>query len=144
MARYIIMNHISYKQGYKYQLSRSYTCTTPIKPKTDIETDYIDLTTDGVLTMRMSYAWDGPSGPTIDTSNFMRPSLVHDALYQLMQHGHLDPAQWRSKADRLLRDMCRADGMSRLRSWWVYRAVRQLAGGKPMRSAAKQILQAPR
>jgi hypothetical protein len=36
------------------------------------------------------YAWNGPSGPTLDTRNFMRGSLVHDALYQLMREGRMD------------------------------------------------------
>ncbi len=31
-----------------------------------------------------------PNGPTIETKTFMRASLVHDALYQLMREEHLE------------------------------------------------------
>ena len=37
------------------------------------------------MIVEKDYAWDGPSGPTIDTSNSMRASLVHDVLYQAMR-----------------------------------------------------------
>ena len=57
------------------------------------------LNTKGHLIIKRSYAWDGPSGPTIDTKNFMRGSLVHDALYQLMRHEHLSSDEWRAVAD---------------------------------------------
>lgn len=81
----------------------------------------------GLLTMKKGYAWDGPSGPTIDTKNFMRGSLVHDALYQLMRNGQLAP-QWREGADQELRRICREDGMNRFRAWYVLQGVRKGAG----------------
>ena len=52
-------------------------------------------------------AGDGPSGPAIDTKNFMRASLVHDALYQLMRLGTLDKSR-RQYADRLLQTIRRS------------------------------------
>lgn len=57
----------------------------------------------------------------------MRGSLVHDALYQLMRERHLDRALHRAAADRILRDICRQDGMGRLRAAWVYWGVRRFA-----------------
>ena len=81
----------------------------------------------GELLIKEGYSLDGPSGPAIDTKNFMQGSLVHDALYQLIREGHIDPSN-KEKADIILRDICRADGMSRIRAWWVYRGVRW--GGK--------------
>jgi hypothetical protein len=122
------MKCIQYAEGYKYQLRRTYVDTIGIKPAHDIRTAYIDLTVDGVLTIRGGYAWDGPSGPTIDTDTFMRGSLVHDALYQLMREGHLDMDQ-RQPADQILRDICQADGMWMPRRWWVYHGLR--FGGGP-------------
>ena len=53
----------------------------------------------------------------------MRGSLVHDALYQLMREGLLDLG-WRETADQELRRVCLEDGMSAIRAWWVYKAVR--------------------
>ncbi|MEE8105945.1 MAG: DUF1353 domain-containing protein [Planctomycetota bacterium] len=85
---------------------------------------YMRLDHTGVLRISAQYAWNGPSGPTIDTRNFMRGSLVHDALYQLMRERVLDHRADRKRADQLLRIIVREDGMSWLRAWWVYRGVR--------------------
>jgi len=96
-----------------------------IRPGNDIKTDYIDLTSTGKITIKKGYAWDGPSGPTVDTLNFMRGSLVHDALYQLMREEELDKVIYREPADRLLQSMCKEDGMSSVRAWWVYQGVKR-------------------
>lgn len=116
------MDFIEYNDGYKYQLKRNYSVQIPIKG-TLILTRFIDLDMQGILTIKEGYAWDGPSGPTIDTKNFMRGSLVHDALYQLMREDHLSHAQHRSTADELLRNICRQDGMNPLRAWIVLKGV---------------------
>lgn len=118
------MKGIAYNGGYKYQLKESYFLAIEIKPATPINTDYINLDTVGNLTILEGYAWDGPSGPTIDTLTFMRGSLVHDALYQLMREGHLDHNIYRDTADRILQKMCKEDGMWALRAEWVYQGVR--------------------
>ena len=78
-------NQIWYTCGYKYQLSRDYTTLTAIRPEKRIETNYIILTTDGYLTAKKGYAWDGPSGPTVDDDTNMRGSVAHDVKYQLMR-----------------------------------------------------------
>lgn len=119
---------IWYRDGYKYQLAGDYIVATSVTPDEEIVTEFIELTLAGIITIRKGYAWDGPSGPAIDTKNFMRGSLVHDALYQLMREGHLSES-WRDEADGELRRMCIEDGMSALRAWWVYRGVR--FGGGP-------------
>lgn len=138
------MKCITYKSGYKYQLKQSYSAVTPIKPDAPIASEFITLATDGTLRIKSGYAWDGPSGPTIDTVNFMRGSLVHDALYQLMRERQLNTATHREKADRLLQKHCKEDGMTSIRAWWVYQGVR-FGGGpaadpdldKPMKQAPK-------
>lgn len=113
---------IKYQAGYKYQLAESYVEQTNIHPATHICHDFIVLSTTGVLIINGGYAWDGPSGPTISTKNFMRGSLVHDALYQLMREG-LIPESCRPLADIELRRICQEDGMSWLRAWYVWKAV---------------------
>ena len=113
--------------NYKYQLMETYSIPVGIKPPQAIDTLFVSLDVDGTLTMRKSYAWDGPSGPTIDTKDFMRGSLVHDALYQLMRLGKLAYKTDRQKADELLRDICLEDGMSKVRAWYVYKSVRLFA-----------------
>jgi hypothetical protein len=112
---------------YKYQLMQDYTINIDIQPDKIIDTNFIALTTAGALTIKNRYAWDGPSGPTIDTKSFMRGSLVHDALYQLMREKYLDYKIHRKYADDLLKKICLDDGMCRLRAWYVYQAVRLFA-----------------
>lgn len=113
--------------GYKYQLTDRHVCNTHIL-KFDISTDYIKLDKEGMLEIKEHYAWDGPSGPTFDTDNFMRGSLVHDALYQLIRMKEL-PDTMRKQADIILKNICKEDGMSGFRSQYVYWAVR-LFGAK--------------
>ena len=98
---------------YKYQLMQDYTISIDIETEEDIEMSFIVLTSDGKLTIKNRYAWDGPSGPTIDTKSFMRGSLVHDALYQLMRERKLDYLEHREYADNLLKKICLEDGMSK-------------------------------
>lgn len=117
------MKCIRYGEGYKYQLRRSYVDKFGIVPAAAVDTDWLRLDLDGTLTVKAGYAWDGPSGPTIDTKDFMRGSLVHDALYQLIREGYL-PLSARADADALLREITRQDGMWSLRRWWVYTGVR--------------------
>ena len=84
------------------------------------------------------------SSAHIHTKDFMRGSLVHDALYQLMRDGQLDAGEWRKQADKELRRLCREDGMNPLRAAWVYAAVQLFArkaasreGSKPRHTAPK-------
>jgi len=84
-----------------------------------------------------------PSGPTLDTATFMRGSLVHDALYQLMRDGHLDRATHREAADRLLQTLCEEDGMWSLRTWWVYHGVRLFADPAANPAASRPVVFAP-
>ena len=119
------MKQITYRElkSYKYQLMEDYTLEIGIKPDRDILYDFMSLTSQGILTAKKGYAWDGPSGPTIDTPNFMRGSLVHDVLYQLMRLSALDHNDHRKRADEILREICIKDGMSSFRAWYVYQAV---------------------
>ncbi len=107
---------------YKYQLVKPYRLQIGIEEYT-IDTLYIKLDVDGWLQISEGYAWDGPSGPTIDTLDFMRGSLVHDALYQLIRLKKL-PFRYKEYADLLLKKICLEDGMSNFRANYVYQAVR--------------------
>ena len=133
---------ISYRDGYEYQLAAAYELEIEIRPPSQIVTQYIALDTDGLLTIGEGYAWDGPSGPAIDTKNFMRGSLVHDALYQLMREGEL-AQEHRETADRILQQICRKDGMTALRAWWVYQGVRFGGGPAADPSNDNPVLTAP-
>mgnify|MGYP001564111223 CR=1 FL=1 len=132
---------IRYRAGYKYLLVETYLLEISIQPRADIVTEFIKLNRDGMLAIMSGYAWDGPSGPAIDTKNFMRGSLVHDALYQLMSEKRLNPEEYRVAADKELKKICRQDGMTWLRAAWVYAGVR-IGGGGSARSRSK-ITEAP-
>lgn len=116
---------ITYKKRrkYKYNLRVAHEYAANIKVRKAADLGKLKITKDGYLTLRNGYAWDGPSGPTIDTKNFMRGSLVHDALYQLMRSAIIDQDQ-RKRADVILKKICVDAGMSRIRAWWVYLGVR--------------------
>jgi len=134
---------IKYRSDYKYQLAEGYKVDISIKPKTAIRTEFIDLDTGGNLTVKKGYAWDGPSGPVIDTKENMRASLVHDALYQLMRNKELNTRTYRKAADREFKEICKADGVSNLRASIYYKALRRF--GKPAASPEKKkkVLRAP-
>lgn len=136
------MKCIKYHAGYKYQLHETYVVQTHIKPlEKEVIHGFVKLDINGLLTINEGYAWDGPSGPTFDTKNFMRGSLVHDALYQLMREKHLD-CGWRPTADEELVRICKEDGMSALRRWWVLKGVR-FGGESSAKWQAEKILIAP-
>lgn len=133
---------IAYRGGYKYVLAEPYGVQTAVIPATRISRWWFSLDSTGYLLVAAGYAWDGPSGPAIDTPSFMRGSLIHDCLYQQLREGLL-PQAWREVADRELVRICREDGMSRLRAWWVYHGVR-LGGGPAARpSGSSPILRVP-
>jgi hypothetical protein len=113
---------IRYTAGYKYQLAESYELFVDVRPEYLISDDYVSLDTDGRMILHKGYATDGPSGPTIDTNNFIRGAFVHDAGYQLIRNGHLS-IDTRDYWDCLLYSICRDDGMSAVRAWYVYKCV---------------------
>ena len=105
---------------YKYKLIKPYELK--IKIRKIISTSYIFLDTNGTLFFQRNYAWDGPSGPTYDTPSFMRGSLVHDGLYQLIREKKLN-IKYKKYADKLLRNICLEDGMCICRAYYVYYGV---------------------
>ena len=124
---------IAYKKrkSYKYRLYEDYRVHVGIRAFRMEGTKYLILTTDGDLIIKKDYVWDGATC-AIDTKNFMRGALIHDALYQLIREGIISTNK-RKDCDEILREICIEDGMSRLRASIVYRAVRMF-GGKAIRS----------
>ncbi len=134
---------IKYRGGYKYQLVEEYAVEVKTFPDHDVDTEYIALNTAGRLTIHEGYAWDGPSGPSIHTKTFMRGALMHDALYQLMRHEHLDKEVWREPADLELKRICLDDGMWGIRAAWVHWAVRKWGDPSASPESKKKIHAAP-
>lgn len=152
---------ISYRAGYLYQLAEDYSVQTSIVTGLNHGCKFLELTAEGILTVFGGYAWDGPSGPTKTIASalkaiplvggwmyrkflksFMRGSLVHDALYQMMRKGIIDQ-DFRVDADKELHVICLADGMTKARAWWVYRGVRVGAGFAASPRSIKKVLTAP-
>ncbi len=133
---------IQYRKGYKYQLEHPARIYTGIFGF-DIKTDWVCLDADGWLYFRKGYAWDGASGPTIDTPDSMRASLAHDGLYQLIAEKLL-PESFRRKADVIFRRLLKEDGM-----WWLrrrawFRAVREFGGNYLGKGAGNRVYVAPK
>lgn len=117
-----------YKKGaHSYLLAESWWVKTPIVNQAAEIPKYARLLEHGTLEIFAGYWWDGPSGPAFDTKDFMRASLAHDALYQMLRNGKLHESV-RKQADRLMYDLCREDGMSSVRAWWCLQGVRKFAG----------------
>ncbi len=130
-------------KGYKYQLTKRYCITIPIKPLSKITAPFLRLGKTGRLQILKGYAWDGASGPTWDRprKHIMRGSLVHDACYQLIEEEWLHlglHAENRLIADKLLRQILLEDGMGRFRAWYYYKAVRWF-GGKYCEPKRKEV-----
>lgn len=80
---------MKYSKGYKYQLKETVVIQTALLPLVPcVIQGFILLNTDGKLYIYKGYAWDGVTHG-IDFKFAMIASLVHDALFQLMQEGLL-------------------------------------------------------
>lgn len=133
---------MKYSKGFKYQLEEDFTCKTSIYPRKNIKTKFIDLSKSGYLTIREGYAWDGASGPTIDTDSSMRGGLVHDALYQLMRREWLSQ-DWRALADIELLEWIKKDGMNGIRAYWWHREVKKWAASAADPESRRIIYEVP-
>ena len=127
-------------KGYKYQLAESYTHDLPAVFHDEIcDTPFLILV-NGHLLIKEGYAWDGAS--KVFDFKAMEASLVHDALYQLIRTGQLQPT-FRKAADQAFYAICRQAGMNRIRAWYFYRGVRWFGGGsvKPRNEGFDQIFE---
>ncbi len=148
---------IHYKANWKYMLEREEShdfleppknrftvtfspCTTPHPPFCGRKgpcyspSDRLFSVNGKGVTAAPECAWDGPSGPTVDTENSMRASLVHDVLYQAMREGGL-PQEARAWADREFRRILKADSMwwPRQWCWWLGVGAGGAGNAKPKR-----------
>lgn len=124
---------VHYKTGYRHQLVRDHVQPTGIVPVAPGGNDFVQLTVDGLLLVRAGYAWDGASWPAINTRSFVRPSLVHDAFYQLLRLGVV-AREDRPAIDALLGQMLRADSLiiARRLPWHLRYPATALAMVRPV------------
>jgi len=121
LTRKLEYKKIKYKSGFKYQLTQDCYLSVPIK-EYEFQTKHFELSKEGVLFVKGGYAWDGPSGPTVDIKSFMRGSMVHDVIYQMLRM-ELIPSKYKKIADQLLYSMCVEDGMWKWTAWIIKKAV---------------------
>jgi len=130
-----------YTKGYKYQLQDPVTYMTPFHVKDKAHAGkFITLNASGLLLIHAGYAWDGASGPAIDTKTFIKGSLIHDALYQLIRYKILYKKD-RITCDKILRDVCIEQGMSKIRAWWVYHGLKVFGGAAAAPRNRRKIIE---
>jgi hypothetical protein len=121
------MNKACYKvlPRHKYILVKPYSYSTGFNElENKIKIDYLTLEKNGLLKFEKGFTWDGPSGPSRDTLNIMRGSLIHDGIYRLIRYGGLKYKPYKVLADRLLRKICRRDRTFWFRVLYIYIGVR--------------------
>ena len=131
-----------FSRGYKYWVRKPYHIKLDVIPDEAFDLDFIRMDMKGNLLVRPGYAWDGASGPTWDTLNSMRVSLVHDILYQLIRIGKID-SKYKEYADKVLHDLCTEDGMFKWRADYWRWAVLKFGAGSTRPSAEPKIEVAP-
>ena len=108
---------------WKYELLRDLTVGIGLDGLIFITTPYFEYDVYKGLIIKKFYAWDGASGPAIDTDTVLRASLAHDAVCQAYDMELIDDYA-RKSSDRMFRDICLEDGMYPFRAWYMYRSVR--------------------
>jgi hypothetical protein len=135
---------IFYRAGYKYSLWETYRVQIAIRGRT-VNHRLFTLTPDGWLTIFEDYPWDGPSRPAIATPSFMRGSLVHDALYEMLRLALLPegvPDDCFHPSNDELYTICLEDGMWKWRADYVWFAVEKF-GNASAAIAPEKIITAP-
>lgn len=99
----------------------------------------------GTLTLRKGFKCDGPSGPTIDTPDFMEGAFAHDAGARMCRASKLPWRAWKPRYDALLLGICKQKGMGWLRRAYIALALRFFGWGafKPQPSVESVTLVAP-
>lgn len=130
---------LAYSDGYKYRVRAPYYMNVGIHPPAPVGTRFVRLLPSGDLCLYEGYAWDGATNAP-DWTCAIRPSAVHDALYQLIGLGLIGP-EHRKTADDLFGRMCREDGMAGWMSAIWHKAVSKF--GPKGGSRPKPTLYAP-
>ena len=128
-------------KAWKYRLTQDHIEDIEILPPDNVNirakdgTLIASLSITGRLFIARDYCYDGASGPTIDTPDTMRPSLLHDVMYQYMRLGILPQDPFKEQADRLLQRRLIEDGKklaAKETSWlkrkWIESTIELRAG----------------
>ena len=115
------MKYSEYK--YKFKVEENFSIELPFKIP-DFEYPYAS-SKDGILSVKRGYAWDGASGPIINTRDTLVASLVHDVLYQAMRLNLIKSSKEnRQIADKNFFEILKMNGVNSIRRKVWYFAVR--------------------
>ena len=115
------MKYSKYK--YKFKVEENFSIELPFKIP-DFVHPYASLK-DGILSVKKGYAWDGASGPIINTRDTLVASLVHDVLYQAMRLNLIKSSKEnRMIADKNFFEILKMNGVNSIRRKVWYFAVR--------------------
>ena len=115
------MKYSKYK--YKFKVEENFSIELPIKIP-DFEHPYAS-SKEGVLSIKRGYAWDGASGPIINTQDTLVASLVHDVLYQAMRLNLIKSNSENKRiADKNFFEILKMHGVNSIRRKVWYFAVR--------------------
>lgn len=110
---------------YKYKLLETIECDLDYDfPTFDFDWFHVE---DKKIIVKEGYAWDGASGPTFDTRSVLKPSLIHDCLYQAIRLGLLSNS-YRKTADLQFRHHLIRNGCFPLRAFLFYFGLRLFGG----------------
>ena len=115
------MKYTKYK--YKFKVEENFSIKLPYKIP-DFEHPYAS-SKDSILEIKKGYAWDGASGPIINTQDTLVASLVHDVLYQAMRLNLIKSSKEnRQIADKNFFEILKMNGVNSIRRKVWYFAVR--------------------
>ena len=137
-----MISYIKESRKYKYKLTAGYSFALPKEFDQTVVWYGEFISVDrGLCTLHKNYAWDGPSGPTIDTEDFQIPALEHDGEYNLFREG-IFPVSMRVFSDKKLKRRCKENRMPWWRRQYVYWGVR-VGGGSSAKPTEKKVFIAP-
>jgi len=130
--------------GHKWMLEDQWEFKTDLRIDLPNDVDYLELGSKkaqfygktGWIILKPGFTWDGPSGPTIDTDNWLKPSAEHDALYAGLKFGvfkdydvtleglKLNHEQIRKYADDLMYERLVENGVHEFRAGYSWAGVR--------------------
>ena len=119
-----------------YQLVEDYQEHTGCIPDKDVSLPFVELSKDGLLTIKAGFASDGASGQVIEDNSVLRAAFAHDAKYRLIREGLL--AEYcKAIADDEFRKTLLEDGCLHERALLFYEAVHlfghsSIEGGNPI------------
>ncbi len=133
---------IKYLEGMKYVLSEDFEIDTPVCTYW-ITDDWFELQPDGHLKIKAGFAWDGASGPTLDSKTCMRASVVHDVFCICMRDRRIDYNTWQDVVNKFFYTMCVADGMWPWRAKLWHMGVEVGDAGNPKQGPDRIVKEAP-